>query len=139
MKATNPRDVAYIFRDYMRKIHAKARANDPSFIKIAVLTGRVSLSRYSDNLGIESDRVLSPQIEQWTESRYPSFIQVGEPIPLSSEDWQPGKDARIKQLPGPGPEEVARRDKQEAAEAMGQQKMTGEDVSYSPFLARVTP
>lgn len=44
MKATNPRDVAYIFRDYMRKIHAKARANDPSFIKIAVLTGRVSPS-----------------------------------------------------------------------------------------------
>lgn len=28
----------------MRKIHAKARANDPSFIKIAVLTGRVSSS-----------------------------------------------------------------------------------------------
>lgn len=39
--ANNPRDVAYIFRDYMRKIHAKARANDPNFIKIAVLAGRV--------------------------------------------------------------------------------------------------
>lgn len=44
MGASNPRDVAYIFRDYMRKIHAKARANDPSFIKIAVLAGRVGYS-----------------------------------------------------------------------------------------------
>lgn len=41
MGATNPRDVAYIFRDYVRKIHARARANDPSFVKIAVLAGRV--------------------------------------------------------------------------------------------------
>ncbi|GAA5995265.1 hypothetical protein JCM5350_008180 [Sporobolomyces pararoseus] len=113
MKATNPRDVAYIFRDYMRKIHAKARANDPSFIKIAVLTGR---------------------IEQWTESRYPSFIQVGEPIPLSCEDWVPGRDARIKQLPGPGPEELALRERKEAAEAMGQQKMTGEDYKFLCYL-----
>lgn len=39
--ATNPRDVAYIFRDHLRRIHARARANDPSFIKIAVLAGRV--------------------------------------------------------------------------------------------------
>jgi farnesyl-diphosphate farnesyltransferase len=42
MASTNPRDVAYKFRDYARKIHAKARPNDPSFVKIAVLTGRVS-------------------------------------------------------------------------------------------------
>lgn len=33
--------MAYTFRDYARKIHAKARSNDPSFIKIAVLAGRV--------------------------------------------------------------------------------------------------
>lgn len=46
MAATNPRDVAYIFRDHMRRIHAKARPRDPSFVKIAVLTGRASrLSR----------------------------------------------------------------------------------------------
>ncbi|GAA5994907.1 bifunctional farnesyl-diphosphate farnesyltransferase/squalene synthase [Rhodotorula paludigena] len=80
LKATNPRDVSYIFRDYARQIHAKARPDDPSFIKIAVLAGR---------------------IEQWTETRYPSFIQMGEKVPESSEDWMPGRDARIKQLPGP--------------------------------------
>lgn len=41
LNATNPRDVAYLFRDNLRKIHARARANDPSFIKIAILAGRV--------------------------------------------------------------------------------------------------
>ncbi|BGP21691.1 farnesyl-diphosphate farnesyltransferase [Rhodotorula toruloides] len=86
--ATNPRDVSYMFRDYARKIHAKARPNDPSFIKIAVLVGR---------------------IEQWTETRYPSFISPGMPVPTSSEDWAPRRDARIKQLPGPPPEVVEKR------------------------------
>lgn len=43
MKASNPRDVAYIFRDNLRSIHARARANDPSFVKLAVLAGRVRL------------------------------------------------------------------------------------------------
>lgn len=88
MGSTNPRDVAYKFRDYARKIHSKARPNDPSFIKIAVLAGR---------------------IEQWFETRYPSFIQVGMPIPETSEDWAPGRDTRIKQLPGPPQDVVERR------------------------------
>lgn len=35
--------MAYLFRDYARKIHARARPNDPSFIKLAVLSGRVRL------------------------------------------------------------------------------------------------
>ncbi|TNY18982.1 isoprenoid synthase domain-containing protein [Rhodotorula diobovata] len=86
--ATNPRDVAYTFRDYARKIHAKARSNDPSFIKIAVLAGR---------------------IEQWTETRYPSFIQIGQPVPTSSDEWTPGRDARIRQLPGPSAEVLEKR------------------------------
>jgi hypothetical protein len=38
-------------------------------------------------------------VEQWTESRYPSFIIAGAPIPSTSDDWYPGLDARIKQLP----------------------------------------
>ncbi|BGP36769.1 bifunctional farnesyl-diphosphate farnesyltransferase/squalene synthase [Rhodotorula kratochvilovae] len=90
LAATNPRDVAYTFRDYARKIHAKARPNDPSFIKIAVLAGR---------------------IEQWTETRYPSFIQIGQPVPTSSDEWAPGRDARIRQLPGPNAEIVAQRER----------------------------
>ncbi|GAA5984030.1 hypothetical protein JCM11641_005573 [Rhodosporidiobolus odoratus] len=111
LAATNPRDVAFMFRDYVRKIHARARANDPSFIKIAVLAGR---------------------IEQWTESRYPSFIKPGQPIPTSSEDWQPGMDARIKQLPGPSQEVL---DKRFKAQQMGeQQKMTTQDYKFLAYL-----
>lgn len=43
MSSTNPRDVAYLFRGNLRAIHAKAVANDPSFVKIAVLAGRVRI------------------------------------------------------------------------------------------------
>ncbi|GAA6001796.1 hypothetical protein JCM10207_002324 [Rhodosporidiobolus poonsookiae] len=108
--ATNPRDVAYQFRDYARKIHARARADDPSFIKIAVLAGR---------------------IEQWTESRYPSFIQPGQPIPTSSDEWQPGMDARVKQLPGPSQEVLDQRFRaQQFQQANQQQKMGLEDMKF---------
>ncbi|KAG0664769.1 terpene cyclase [Rhodotorula mucilaginosa] len=110
MASTNPRDVAYKFRDYARKIHAKARPNDPSFVKIAVLTGR---------------------IEQWTETRYPSFIQVGMPVPETCEDWALGRDARIKQLPGPPQEVLERRAR---AEQLRQHQMGKADYT---FLAMV--
>jgi len=56
MRSTNPRDVAYIFRDYTRKIHAKCSPADPNFLRISVACG---------------------QIEQWCEHYYPSFISVG--------------------------------------------------------------
>ncbi|GAA5913959.1 hypothetical protein JCM6882_002580 [Rhodosporidiobolus microsporus] len=111
LAATNPRDVAYLFRDYVRKIHARARAHDPSFIKIAVLAGR---------------------IEQWTESRYPSFIEPGKPIPTSSDDWQPGLDARIKQLPGPTQEVLDKRFK--AQQFQQSQKMTKEDYKFLAYI-----
>ncbi|KAI5478186.1 farnesyl-diphosphate farnesyltransferase [Pseudohyphozyma bogoriensis] len=112
-EATNPRDVAYIFRDYLRSIHAKARANDPSFIKIAVLAGRV---------------------EQWTESRYPSFISIGQPAPQSSDDWVEGMDARIKQLPKAyvDPEAVAR--KERAKRMMENNKMSYEDYKFMALM-----
>jgi farnesyl-diphosphate farnesyltransferase len=55
MRSTNPRDVAYIFRDYTRKIHAKSNPADPNFLRISVSCG---------------------QIEQWCEHNYPSFISV---------------------------------------------------------------
>ena len=42
MKATNPRDVAYLFRDYARRIHVKANLKDPNFLKISVSCGHVS-------------------------------------------------------------------------------------------------
>ncbi|EMD39123.1 hypothetical protein CERSUDRAFT_152093 [Gelatoporia subvermispora B] len=55
MRSTNPRDVAYMFRDYARKIHAKAVPEDPNFMQISIACGK---------------------IEQWCEHHYPSFVQM---------------------------------------------------------------
>lgn len=116
MSSTNPRDVAYLFRDYLRSIHAKAVANDPSFVKIAVLAGRVG---HNDDVLARSQADTNyRQVEQWTESHYPSFINFGLPVPKSSEDWVEGMDVRIKQLPGRTREEIAlaeRRKKEQEA------------------------
>ena len=57
MASTNPRDVAYMFRDYARGIHSKAILSDPNFIHIAIACGK---------------------IEQWCERHYPSFINIRE-------------------------------------------------------------
>lgn len=42
MRSTNPRDVAYMIRDFARGIHAKASPADPNFLRIGVACGRVS-------------------------------------------------------------------------------------------------
>lgn len=55
MRSTNPRDVAYMFRDYARKIHTRASSSDPSYLALAVACGK---------------------IEQWCEQNYPSFIEL---------------------------------------------------------------
>ncbi|KAG9026794.1 bifunctional farnesyl-diphosphate farnesyltransferase/squalene synthase [Tulasnella sp. JGI-2019a] len=55
MKSTNPRDVAYLCRDFVRSIHTKAAPADPNFMKISITCGRV---------------------EQWVEHHYPSIIHV---------------------------------------------------------------
>ncbi|KAK7024857.1 squalene synthase [Favolaschia claudopus] len=55
MRSTNPREVAHIFRDYARKISARAVAQDPNFIRISVACGK---------------------IEQWCERYYPSFVMI---------------------------------------------------------------
>jgi len=52
-KCTNPRDVAYAFRDHARTIHAKLMPADPNYLKVSVMCGK---------------------IEQWCEHHYPSFI-----------------------------------------------------------------
>jgi len=57
MGASNPRDVAYLFRDYARMIHKKASPIDPNFIRISVACGK---------------------IEQWCEQQYPSFVQISQ-------------------------------------------------------------
>ncbi|KAJ8496420.1 hypothetical protein ONZ45_g12463 [Pleurotus djamor] len=55
MRSTNPREVAYIFRDYARRIHTKASPADPNFLRISVACGK---------------------IEQWCEHHYPSFVTI---------------------------------------------------------------
>jgi len=42
MKCTNPRDVAFLFRQYARRLHAKSVPSDPSFVKLSIACGRVS-------------------------------------------------------------------------------------------------
>ena len=44
MRSTNPRDVAYLFRDYARVIHAKAVPADPNFLRISVACSQVRSS-----------------------------------------------------------------------------------------------
>lgn len=39
--AVNPRDVAYTFVKYARKIHAKCKVEDPNFLKISIACGKV--------------------------------------------------------------------------------------------------
>lgn len=68
MKSTNPRDVAYLCRAYVRSIHQKAHPADPYFLKISITCGK---------------------IEQWTEHHYPSLIDV---ITLSPAG--PGENSR---------------------------------------------
>ncbi|EJC99699.1 farnesyl-diphosphate farnesyltransferase [Fomitiporia mediterranea MF3/22] len=58
MRSTNPRDVAYMFRDYARDIHAKAVPADPNFLRISVACGKIEL---------------------WCESHYPSFVLLPSP------------------------------------------------------------
>ncbi|KAJ7652165.1 farnesyl-diphosphate farnesyltransferase [Mycena polygramma] len=55
MRSTNPREVSFIFREYVRKIHARAVPADPNFIRLSVACGK---------------------IEQWCEHYYPSFVLI---------------------------------------------------------------
>src|SRR5579859_7951278 len=73
MRSTNPKDVAYMFRDYARRIHAKASPTDPHFVRISVACGKVGF-RFS-RLPFHP-RLSFGQIEQWCEHHYPSFVRV---------------------------------------------------------------
>ncbi|KAJ7625765.1 farnesyl-diphosphate farnesyltransferase [Roridomyces roridus] len=73
MRSTNPREVSYIFREYARKIHARALPHDPNFIRISVACGK---------------------IEQWCEHYYPSFVILGGGSGTSLSQSIDRKDAR---------------------------------------------
>lgn len=53
LKAVNPRDVAYVFLDYSRRIHSRLSPSDPNFTRWSVELAR---------------------IEQWCETYYPSYV-----------------------------------------------------------------
>ncbi|RDB27766.1 Squalene synthase [Hypsizygus marmoreus] len=73
MRSTNPREVAIIFCEYARKIHAKAIPSDPNFLRISIACGK---------------------IEQWREHYYPSFVQLSsDPSGAARQDLDP-YDAR---------------------------------------------
>lgn len=55
MRSTNPLEVALIFKEYARSIHAKASPSDPNFLRISVACAK---------------------IDQWSERNYPSFVRI---------------------------------------------------------------
>lgn len=55
LRSTNPRDVAFMFRDYARKIHSKVPKDEPNMLRFSIACAR---------------------IEQWCEHHYPSFLQI---------------------------------------------------------------
>lgn len=79
-KATNPRDLSYIFVEFAHKIHKRADPSDPSYLKLCVLVGK---------------------IVAWAENRYPSYVTPSNPPPLYSDDpisCSVG-DVRVQQQP----------------------------------------
>jgi farnesyl-diphosphate farnesyltransferase len=77
MRATNPREVGLIFREYARRIHTKAIPSDPNFIRVSVACGKVRCS-YTHPL----IRLMSfYQIEAWYEQNYPSFVHLSSNTP----------------------------------------------------------
>jgi farnesyl-diphosphate farnesyltransferase len=75
MRSTNPREVSLIFREYARKIHARAVPSDPNFIRLSVACCKV-LSPFPACLSFSHYPFTPPQIEQWCEHYYPSFVLI---------------------------------------------------------------
>ncbi|KAJ9097538.1 hypothetical protein QFC19_006712 [Naganishia cerealis] len=75
--AVNPRDVAYCFVSYAKKIHAKVSVHDPNFVKLSIACGK---------------------IEQWAEHHYPSFVVISASAQgkVTSAIDTDGGDARAK-------------------------------------------
>lgn len=96
MRSTNPRDVAYIFRDYARKIHSKAVPGDPSFLQISVACGKVRRSRVSAPGMCWINTARYPQIEQWCEHYYPSFVSVSKSASGNAQQVFDPTDARTQ-------------------------------------------
>ncbi|KIK75884.1 hypothetical protein PAXRUDRAFT_835480 [Paxillus rubicundulus Ve08.2h10] len=73
MRATTIREVALIFREYARKIHDKAKPQDPNFLRVSVMCCKVAMPciRFVGCLCCLSDRAV-------VRANYPSFAIAGE-------------------------------------------------------------
>ncbi|KAJ7097216.1 isoprenoid synthase domain-containing protein [Mycena belliarum] len=60
MRSTNPREVGLIFREYARKMHARALPSDPNFTRLSVACGKVCSSPWSCALRLPSSSLLFP-------------------------------------------------------------------------------
>lgn len=64
--------MSFVFRDYAKRIHAKVARDDPNLLKLSIACAKVrpgpsSCGGYAETY---------PQIEQWTEHHYPSFLEI---------------------------------------------------------------
>ncbi|SRR5258708_6760564 len=66
MRSTNPLEVALIFKEFARSIHAKSSPSDPNFLRISVACAK---------------------IEQWSERNYPSFVRIPKVTGLSPSNF----------------------------------------------------
>nr|CAA68054.1 squalene synthase [Ustilago maydis] len=79
LRAVNPRDVAYTFLHYSRKMHARLSPADPNFTRWSVELAR---------------------IEQWCETYYPSFIAAaseGKPTDIRANALRTWSESRRTQ------------------------------------------
>ena len=58
MRSVKPKEVGVIFRDYARKIHAKAVTADPNFLRISIACGKVRLSFFLPSSSLSSSPLL---------------------------------------------------------------------------------
>ena len=67
MRSTEMGEVALIFREYAKKIQAKAIRSDPNFIGISIVCGKVCYisSRCQESRSIDKNNLFLPQIEQY--------------------------------------------------------------------------
>lgn len=104
MNSTNPRDVAYMFRDYARSIHKKSNPADPNFIRISVACAKVrfdsifslSLSSFCPPWYDGANATRHPQIEQWAEHQFPSFVRLASDSQQSHQQTLDPSDARTR-------------------------------------------
>jgi len=112
MKAVNPRDVAYVFRDYARKIHHKVSREDPNMLRLSVACAK---------------------IEQWTEHHYPSFLLItGASGSAKSEIDPASNDARAVMYSEMAAKQAAKAEEEKRAAFMADLRARGIIKDRSP-------